>query len=448
MRCNNPQSESHVLWVWIFYPMELPALIKVLCCFGLILALNRLRVHLSLCLFVGAVAVGFWMGQSPGQITHSLVASLSSVETLQLLAIICLILIVSQLMKVSGQLDRIVSSFVAIVQDASTVSVVMPALIGLLPMPGGALFSAPMVETAVAGCSLSRDRKTAVNYWFRHIWEFWWPLYPGVVLAVSLLQVEMWRFILIQAPLTLISIAAGTLFLLRPLRETRDRNNSRSFKIQILGPFLWETMPILVVVGCIVFFALLRNLILWVGVSIKLPAAMPLLFGLLACVIWVMRVNRLNSKDFWTALVDRNTLPMLVLICGIMVFKGALIDSQAVLEIREEMVRYQIPFLIVVVAMPFISGLITGITIGFVGATFPLLVPLFAGLSPLDFLLHASLAYVSGYVGMMLSPVHICLLVTKDYFKASLAASYRHIYKPAAAVMVTWMGVLGLLHFF
>jgi hypothetical protein len=63
-------------------------------------------------------------------------------------------------------------------------------------------------------------------------------------------------------------------------------------------------------------------------------------------------------------------------------------------------------------------------------------------------LLHASLAYVSGYVGMMLSPVHICLLVTKDYFKASLAASYLHIYKPAAAVLVTWMGVLGLLHFF
>ncbi len=138
---------------------------------------------------------------------------------------------------------------------------------------------------------------------------------------------------------------------------------------------------------------------------------------------------------------------MLLLILGIMVFKGTLIDSQAVLQIREEMVHYRIPFLLVVVSMPFISGFITGITIGFVGATFPLLVPLFAGLSPLDFLVHASLAYVSGYVGMMLSPVHICLLVTKDYFKASLAASYRHIFKPAAAVMVAWVMVLGLLHY-
>ena len=426
--------------------MHIPALIKVLCCFGLILTLNRLRLHLSLSLLVGAVAVGLWMGQPVVQIGRGLAISFTRMETLQLVAIICLILVVSQLMKVSGQLDRIVKNFVAMVKSASTVSVVMPALIGLLPMPGGALFSAPMVETAVTGCSLTQDRKTAVNYWFRHIWEFWWPLYPGVVLAVSLLQVEMWRFILIQAPLTLLSVGAGSIFLLKPLRVNNHRDEAGNGGVRLLAPFLWEVMPILLVVGSIVFLALLRSCLSWSGIKVNLPNSLPLILGLAVCSIWVMGANRLGLMDLWRALVNRNTLLMVLLIFGIMAFKGALIDSQAVLQIREEMVRYRIPFLMVVMGMPFISGLITGIAIGFVGATFPLLVPLFAGLSPLDFLLHASLAYVSGYVGMMLSPVHLCLLVTKDYFKASLAASYRHIYKPAVALMVTWMVVLGLIH--
>ena len=426
--------------------MHIPALIKVLCCFGLILTLNRLRLHLSLSLLVGAVAVGLWMGQPVLQIGRGLAISFTRMETLQLVAIICLILVVSQLMKVSGQLDRIVENFVAMVKSASTVSVVMPALIGLLPMPGGALFSAPMVETAVTGCSLTQDRKTAVNYWFRHIWEFWWPLYPGVVLAVSLLQVEMWRFILIQAPLTLFSVAAGSIFLLKPLRVNNHRDEAGNGGVRLLAPFLWEVMPILLVVGSIVFLALLRSCLSWAGIKVNLPNSLPLILGLAVCSIWVMGANRLGLMDLWRALVNRNTLLMVLLIFGIMAFKGALIDSQAVLQIREEMVRYRIPFVMVVMGMPFISGLITGIAIGFVGATFPLLVPLFAGLSPLDFLLHASLAYVSGYVGMMLSPVHLCLLVTKDYFKASLAASYRHIYKPAVALMVTWMVVLGLIH--
>ena len=426
--------------------MHIPALIKVLCCFGLILAVNRLRLHLSVCLLIGAVAVGFWMGQSPVQIGRGLAVSFTSVETLQLVAIICLILVVSQLMKVSGQLDRIVKNFVAVVKSATTVSVVMPALIGLLPMPGGALFSAPMVETAVTGCSLSQDRKTAVNYWFRHIWEFWWPLYPGVVLAVSLLHVEMWRFIMIQAPLTLLSVGAGSIFLLKPLRGNNSRDKTENRGVQVLAPFLWEIMPILLVVGCIVFLALLRSGLSRTGLQVNLPNSLPLILGLLACFIWVMWANRLGLQDLWRAVINRNTLPMLLLIFGIMAFKGTLIDSQAVLQIREEMFRYRIPFLMVVMGMPFISGLVTGIAVGFVGTTFPLLTPLFAGLSPIDFLLHASLAYVSGYVGMMLSPVHICLLVTKDYFKASLAASYKHIYKPTLALMLTWLVVLGLIH--
>jgi integral membrane protein (TIGR00529 family) len=428
--------------------MAVPALIKVLGCFVLILTLNRLRLHLSLCLLTGALVLGLWMSVSPAGIVRSLISSMTSTQTINLAAIICLILMVSQMMKVSGQLDRIVSNFATIVHDARTVGAVMPALIGLLPMPGGALFSAPMVETAVAGWSLSGDRKTAVNYWFRHIWEYWWPLYPGVVLAVSLLQVEMWRFIVIQAPLTLISVAAGTYFLLRPLKNNTTVASYPAFRLRMLGPFMWEIMPILVVVASIVLIALVRKVLSLTGMDIKLPEALPLHLGLLSCLGWVMVVNRLGFRHFRESLLNRGTLLMLLLVFGIMAFKGILVDSRAVIQIRDEMVRYRIPLLVVTMTMPFISGLITGIAIGFVGASFPLIVPLFVGMAPLDFLAHASLAYAFGYMGMMLSPVHICFLVSKDYFQASLAASYRLIIKPAVAVMTIWMMVLGLFFLF
>lgn len=429
-------------------PVSIPALVKVLSCFLLILVLNRLRLHLSLCLFIGALALGLWMRLPAVAIAASFLSGISSAQTLQLVAIICLILMLSQMLKSSGQLERMVGKFVAIVHDLRTASAVMPALIGLLPMPGGALFSAPMVETAMSGCCLSGDSKTAVNYWFRHVWEYWWPLYPGVVLAVGLLQVETWRFIAIQLPLTGLSVAAGAFFLLRPLHKMEQtpapggRRRPRR-----VGPFLWEAMPIALVVGSIVLFSLVRHLLGWLGAGIELPPVLPLLLGLVACVIWVMRVNRLGFRSLGKALIHRGTLSMLLLIVGIMVFKGILVDSRAVFQIRAEMVSYHIPLLVVVVAMPFISGLITGIAIGFVGASFPLVVPLFSGGSQVDFLAHASLAYAAGYMGMMLSPVHICLLVTRDYFKASLADTYRRLYKPAAAVMAVWGAVMGLVLF-
>ena len=95
-------------------------------------------------------------------------------------------------------------------------------------------------------------------------------------------------------------------------------------------------------------------------------------------------------------------------------------DSRAVVDIRTELMTYRIPMLLVIVIMPFLSGLITGIGIGFVGTSFPLVIPLFPPTPLFNFLSYAALAYVFGFMGMMLSPVHLCFLVTKDYFKAGL----------------------------
>jgi hypothetical protein len=36
---------------------------------------------------------------------------------------------------------------------------------------------------------------------------------------------------------------------------------------------------------------------------------------------------------------------------------------------------------------------------------------------------------------MMLSPVHVCFLVTKDFFKANLLSSYPYIIKSALLVL-------------
>ena len=46
------------------------------------------------------------------------------------------------------------------------------------------------------------------------------------------------------------------------------------------------------------------------------------------------------------------------------------------------------------------------------------------------------LAYAGGYAGVMLSPVHLCLVLTAEYFKADLGAVYREVVKPVLAVLL------------
>ncbi len=412
----------------------IPAIIKVLSVFGLILVLNRLKVALSIALLGGSLILGLWMKLGPGRLLESTFDSLVDLQTISLILIVGIILLMSQLMKESGHLDRIVTTFSALSRDPRVAGSVMPALIGLLPMPGGALFSAPMVDTALCRNEMSGEEKTAVNYWFRHIWEYWWPLYPGVVLAVALLKVEAWRFMAIMIPMTLVSVFAGAFFILRPLGQTPGRRGG-AFSSRDIRGFLWEIMPILIVVGVILALGGLTGLLKMMGIHIKIPGSVSILPGLAAATIWICFVNRIKMKKVFHAATSKGLLPMLILVASIMVFKGIMNDSEAVIQIRNELMTYGIPIIIVILLMPFLSGLITGIAIGFVGTSFPLIIPMFPTTDLFTYLSWAALAYTFGYMGMMLSPVHLCFLVTKDYFKASLARSYQYLFLPVLAVM-------------
>jgi len=416
--------------------MSIPALVKVLCVFGLVLVLNRLRLGLSLCLFIGSLMLGFWMQMSPVDVVWSALQSLLQIQTISLILIVVSILVISRLMKESGHLDRIVEGFARISGDDRTAGSVLPALIGLLPMPGGALFSAPMVETSLARYPLTCEQQTAVNYWFRHIWEFWWPLYPTVVLAVALLKVEMWHFIAIMAPMTLVTVLAGVVFILKPIgREAVPRK--KVFSSSGLKSFLWEIMPILIIIMVIIILAGLTGLLNLFGININLPGAVSILPGLLASTIWVCVVNHIPFRQFIAAVFDRNIFSIGFLVVAIMIFQGIMKDSRAVVDIRNELMAYRIPILLDIGIMPFLSGLITGIGIGFVGTSFPLIIPLFPVYPLFNFLSYAALAFVFGFMGMMLSPVHLCFLVTKDYFKANLLGSYRLIIYPTLSVLIT-----------
>ena len=49
--------------------------------------------------------------------------------------------------------------------------------------PYGAVDEA--VKEAAADADMRPEHKAFVNYWFRHIWEYISPLYPGIVLAAA-----------------------------------------------------------------------------------------------------------------------------------------------------------------------------------------------------------------------------------------------------------------------
>ena len=81
-------------------------------------------------------------------------------------------------------------------------------------------------------------------------------------------------------------------------------------------------------------------------------------------------------------------------------------------------------------------------SIAFVAASFPLVIPLFDSLTGTSFLAYGVLAYASGFLGVLLSPVHVCFLMSRDYFCCSLSHCYGLMRWPLA------MLVLGIAAYF
>ena len=412
----------------------IPALIKIFVVFAIILIFNRLKLNLGLSIITGALILGMWMGLGFRDLGSSLLGTVTEMETISLGLIVGLIMVLSGLMDKSGQMGRMVKGLSVLSKDGRTVGSVMAALIGLLPMPGGALFSAPMVEASLEKDCVAREQKTALNYWFRHIWEYWWPLYPGVILAVALMEVKTWHFIAMMAIMTPVSVLAGIFFILKPIGKIEVQEQG-GFSWEGVREFIWEMMPILLVILFIFLLPLLLGVIETLGIRIDVDSGLSLLPGLAIAIIWVWRVNRIPVKQFLSVIIGKGTWSMVFLIIAVMVFKGMMEDSQAVIQIRNELMAYHIPVMLIILIMPFLSGLITGIAVGFVGAAFPIIIPMFHSPDLIDFLSTAGLAYVFGYVGMILSPVHLCFLVSKDYYRAGFLGSYKYVLKPGLTVI-------------
>jgi len=368
---------------------------------------------------------------SPATILKNIFLASIHPTTLQLLALIILVIFLGNLMKERGNLENIVSSLEAIIRNRRLGSIIPPALMGLLPMPAGALFSAPMVEEFGRKMGVSSENKTLLNYWFRHIWEYIWPLYPSLILAAALLNVKVRDIILAQYPLTLAAIAAGFIFCMQkgsyPPSSRRLKPQKKTKFTKEIRALVFNTWPILAIILLVLIF------------KVKL------LLAILTIVLIVLASSKMKGHKIFLSFKKSLSLSMILLIISVMVFKRMFEVSGAFLVISTIFSDWGVSPLIILFFAPFLAGLLTGITSAFVGIAFPILLPLMIRSQPN--LTYVMLAYAGGLAGVLLSPFHLCLIVTREYFKADLRKLYKLLFLPVTFVVLVAFLIVGLKGF-
>ncbi|MBD3242261.1 MAG: DUF401 family protein [Chitinivibrionales bacterium] len=417
--------------------LHVPVTVKVGLMFAAILGLNRLGVPLAFAVIASAIGLVAWSGAGLAGIGWQIRECLD-VANLLMLLVILLLLFFTEALRVSGRIPRTVEALRGWLNRPRLLLAGLPALIGLLPMPGGALVSAPMVASVAPESDLAPEHKIAINYWFRHIWEYWWPLYPGVVLALRYSGLPVGAFYLLQAPFTLAAVAGGIVFLLRGGSFRASESTGEALNVRAIAAALWPIATLVAV--SIVGAALMRRTEglgdaanLW-GMLLALLVALTLVF-LRAPQAVLPSMAMFRRWKMWS---------VVLVVAGVQLFSAALAvplsdgGGTLVSAMADELAAFGIPTVVVMAVIPFVAGLVTGVAVGFVGVSFPLVFGILgqeAGFAELA--ATTALAYGCGYAGMMLSPIHICFVVTGEYFKAPIAAAYRYLAGPLLLVAAT-----------
>jgi len=85
--------------------------------------------------------------------------------------------------------------------------------------------------------------------------------------------------------------------------------------------------------------------------------------------------------------------------------------------------KYGIPAAILFILLPFAGGFTSGITVSYVSLTFPILIPLGLG----ENLWYIAVAFAAGSIGCMVTPLHLCAVMTADYFKTPLGGLLKKV---------------------
>ncbi|MCS7102819.1 MAG: DUF401 family protein [Candidatus Korarchaeum sp.] len=368
---------------------------------ALLIGLLLMKQEVHVAVVISTLAFGFLtLGPS---LPESTIKGIFSKSTLSLVTAFSSALFISYILKVNGLLDRITELAVSI--SPKFASLFIPVLIGLIPMPGGALVSAMMMkEHYIERQRLDSSFATFINYWFRHVTIPVWPIFQSIIIASVILQTSVVRIVEATYPAAVGSVIAGLMIFLTGLRGADNSVEKGEVRYRSLVYF-W---PFIMIIALIFL--------------IKLPVDISLF---LAAIV-VTAYARPKLKDVKEGLKFAFSIKILAVVLAVTMFTQYVYDSRAAEALYNFMLARNIPPLPLCFLVTFVIGVTTAGEYVYTGTALPLL-SVIIGTSENIRNLYLLTSYAGGYFGVMLSPVHLCLVLTLGYYKSGYSGVYKYL---------------------
>ncbi len=374
----------------------------------IIIVLLRFKIQIGVCMLASGIFIWLMRSASPISLAQAFYETFTLSRTYDIIFALYFVMCLEIELCLSGALTDMVKSLLRTFSNVKILLAAMPAFLGLLPSVGGARFSAPIVEELSEKINLSPEHKAAINFWFRHLFEFSSPIIPGMIMACSIAGVTFGEFISHLCWVTVLAIVVGWLILIRPIKlPSAQKISETAAEIRHeRNGLLLALLPVAAVFMVVVFFKL--------NASVATGAVV---------VVWVFVLAAVGrrvgvGKIFLGAFDWKMTLN----ICCILYFIQVLSVTEVLGEIVAAFQASPLPVPVIIACVSLIIGILTGMSQGHVAIVMPIVAAMGTG----DLNL-AGVAMAFGVAGQMLTPTHVCLIVTVDYFKADLLKTLKPV---------------------
>jgi len=371
----------------------------------LVLLLRRLRLGRSMIL--AAVALAFFLGVSPAELGRTLadewhnkpLSQTTGYLFVSLTALLLFVNVLGQTMKESGVSTRLVPAMQGLFRSRRVALSAIPLMMGMLPTPGGIMLSAPMVRDPGDIIGINRPRLAAINFYFRHLLEAVWPIFPAIPLTQGIFGVSAFTVISHNLVLVLGGLIGGTVFLLMiGIPKRKDEDTSHPHFSRNLIDFLHALWPI----------ALATVL----SVAFNIPPAI----GILIAIFGFFVLHKIPPGKWAHPFKAALEPDLALLILGALSFKLNLQAAQAIPEVMAFLTRAHVPPTVLVFLIPFIVCFVTGVSMPSAAISFPFLVGIIGTGADAKMGLEA-LAFAGLICGLFSTPVHLCLALSSSYFE-------------------------------
>jgi integral membrane protein (TIGR00529 family) len=405
-------------------------LIGVILAFIVILMLIRKKVSFGLTLLLGSIIIGVFSLEviSPIDIPKTMIeASFYSFETHQIITstielalLMTLIYVLARCMQETGAIEKLITSLRSFFSKGGTLAII-PAVYGLMPNPGGSLFSAPLVDSEGTKYHLDKDQKNFLNVWFRHIW---FPIYPIsqamiIICSVSFSNLPMGTLILANSIGFVAFVIIGLIYLKRFLKSYPRTKDSAPKNIHGLVYLLPPIVPLL-------FYPLKY---------IGLTETRCFLLGVSASIILLFFLTKNNWKTYGGILKKSLTGKLAFAVFGIIIFQEMFKASGVHTLISELMNSVAFPALVIIILIPFLLGALTGSDFGALAPLSYSLVAPFFSFTSIGLLGLTSLIFISSFLGYLISPIHLCNVLSSEYLKTDTTRMYKYFIPAVVATL-------------